>query len=61
MARGYLAEPLVTGGFYTDYLAQLVQRFQLDQGLGSDGILGVRTLAGLSAGVAGVPTLSAVR
>lgn len=61
LARGYLAEPLVTGGYYTDYLAELVQRFQVAQALGADGILGARTLAGLSSGATGVPTLTVSR
>jgi len=46
--NGYLQEDLVTGGLYNDFLAQLVKKFQADQGLEVDGIVGVKTLMKLS-------------
>lgn len=61
MARGYLAEPLVTGGYYSGYLVELVQDFQADNGFVRDGVLGAMTLAGLSAGGAGMPVLTVAR
>ena len=47
-ASGHLSEPLVTGGVYSDYLADIVRRFQADHGLAVDGILGERTLIELT-------------
>lgn len=50
VARGYLAEPLVTGGDYGAYLVEQVRRFQGDRGLAADGVLGVHTLVALGVG-----------
>ncbi len=57
-AGGYLEEALITGGTYSEYLAQQVRRFQRDRGLAVDGILGLRTLLHLNALSRDVPTLA---
>ena len=55
---GYLTEPLVTGGVYSDYLAHLVKRFQGDRGLQVDGIVGVQTLTRLAVDTSRQPGLA---
>ncbi|NIR99175.1 MAG: peptidoglycan-binding protein [Gammaproteobacteria bacterium] len=49
---------MITGGTYNDYLSQRVRRFQRDQGLDVDGILGRMTLLRLNTLSRDVPTLA---
>jgi len=59
--RGYLQQPLVTGGRYSAYLAELVKRFQRDQALTVDGILGPETLMRMNESDSIVPLLASAQ
>lgn len=59
MAEIYPDEPrLITGGIYSEALAQMIARFQREQGLVADGVLGQNTLMKINELLGSAPLLS---